>query len=325
MQPVFSQEVLARLAQRRCAPADTDCSGLQILVERALARLVPDMAEERTTLTPDASIDRSASLPGTVGEPDMGNPITPGDPNNDIDPDDNLSASDAIPPPPEMPTAWWTHMVLDPDDTPLSPEDCKLVFEFVGRRMWHGHICPVICGNNDGNDSPVLAEPPSQGCPSLHSQSEGTARLSSSEGDSGAPILPGHSMSDGVTAGDAEPGKIWNEKVDFPATIGALHEAIESIGPNAWSVFVGLWHSACGIEPPTKPSIDITNRTLARESAEGLLRSRESVETLQQPVTRQGFTSEARVARWFDRPEPVPLAWRSSLPPADADDGSWCG
>jgi hypothetical protein len=38
----------------------------------------------------------------------------------------------------------------------------------------------------------------------------------------------------------------------LPATIGALHEAIESIGPNAWSVFVNLWQKACGIQEPAK-------------------------------------------------------------------------
>jgi hypothetical protein len=37
-----------------------------------------------------------------------------------------------------------------------------------------------------------------------------------------------------------------------PATINALHETIESIGPNAWSVFVELWQEACGIQGPAK-------------------------------------------------------------------------
>jgi hypothetical protein len=51
----------------------------------------------------------------------------------------------------------------------------------------------------------------------------------------------------------------------------------------------------------------------------------QSVETAEQPVIRQGFTSQARVMRWFDRQEPVLPAWRSSPPPAGADDGSWVG
>jgi hypothetical protein len=51
----------------------------------------------------------------------------------------------------------------------------------------------------------------------------------------------------------------------------------------------------------------------------------QSVETAEQSVTRQGFTSQARVMRWFDRQEPVPPPWRSSPPPAGADDGSWVG
>jgi hypothetical protein len=40
--------------------------------------------------------------------------------------------------------------------------------------------------------------------------------------------------------------------VSLPITVGQLHEAIENLGTNAWSVFVGLWQEACGIEEPKK-------------------------------------------------------------------------
>jgi hypothetical protein len=39
-----------------------------------------------------------------------------------------------------------------------------------------------------------------------------------------------------------------------------------------------------------------------------------------------GYTSEARIMRWLDRPEPMSPPWRGySPPPAGADDGSWVG
>jgi hypothetical protein len=38
----------------------------------------------------------------------------------------------------------------------------------------------------------------------------------------------------------------------FPSTVGALHEAIEALGPNAWRMFTRLWEIACEIPaPPT--------------------------------------------------------------------------
>jgi hypothetical protein len=49
------------------------------------------------------------------------------------------------------------------------------------------------------------------------------------------------------------------------------------------------------------------------------------VETSDALVSGQGFTSQARIQRWFDRSEAVRPPWRSSPPPAGADDGSWVG
>jgi hypothetical protein len=63
------------------------------------------------------------------------------------------------------------------------------------------------------------------------------------------------------------------------------------------------------------------------KSAESLSYSKapQSVETADRLAIRQGFSSQARVMRWFDRQEPVPPPWRSSPPPVGADDGSWVG
>lgn len=34
-----------------------------------------------------------------------------------------------------MPPAWWTHVVLDRAQAPVSTQDAKLVFEFITRRL----------------------------------------------------------------------------------------------------------------------------------------------------------------------------------------------
>jgi hypothetical protein len=51
----------------------------------------------------------------------------------------------------------------------------------------------------------------------------------------------------------------------------------------------------------------------------------QSAETAEQLVSRQGFTSQARILRWFDRPEPVRPVWRTRWLSADQSDGAWCG
>jgi hypothetical protein len=117
MQPVFNEALLARLAQRSREREGPECSGLQILVERDLARLVPDMADPRTTQTPDAAIDRSA------GESDMGFPITGDDPNDNIDPNDAL------------PAGRWAELVSGTDQDPVSAEDARAVFHCIRQRL----------------------------------------------------------------------------------------------------------------------------------------------------------------------------------------------
>jgi hypothetical protein len=85
-------------------------------------------------------------------------------------------------------------------------------------------------------------------------------------------------------------------------------------------VFVGLWHQACGIEPP------VNEEKRKPKTAYASIPAAEPVgKPAEQPVTPGGFTSQARVMRWFNHQEPVRPPWRSSLPPAEADDGSWVG
>jgi hypothetical protein len=81
-----------------------------------------------------------------------------------------------------------------------------------------------------------------------------------------------------------------------------------------WRASIRCAYQMAGIPQPPK-------------SAESLQpgRASQSVETAEQLVSRLGHTSQARVMRWFERPEPMLPAWRSLPPPAEADDGSWVG
>jgi hypothetical protein len=150
-------------------------------------------------------------------------PVRVGDPNNDIDPDDRAPAvipqfGDVDAPPP-MPANWWVHVTLDPPDSRVSSEDVRLVFWYIQHRL-------------AGQEATTgAAAPPPDGK---------LARLSLPESqNSGQPdaraLLP-----------------LWNENLAFPETVGQLHEAIENLGPDAWSVFVGLWQTACEIQEPAK-------------------------------------------------------------------------
>lgn len=302
----FNPEVLSRLKDRK----ETGCSGLRVIVERDCSRTDAASAVGQEEHGIRHSKDAVQSLTPTPGE----------DPDDSIDPDDGLSVSDVIPPPPEMPTAWWTHMVLDPDETLVTPEDCKLVLECISRKLSLGQVHPSVI-------SPCTALPPSTDGPPVH--------LSSSEDDSGAPILPGvmvHSRGDDVTVGDAEPVKMWTGKVDFMSItkVGQLHEAIAGyFGAPGWAAMMECWHKACGIEAPAKEEKRQPKNAYASNPAEEPHGKPDSAEQL---VTRQGFTSQARVMRWFERPEPVPPAWRHQETVGEKEwresmeeTGTWCG
>jgi hypothetical protein len=96
-----------------------------------LARLRRQTAE-----TFDIGFQRQDYDQNTDGadEPDS-IPVTVGDPNNDIDPDDVANPDVVAPPPPMPPCAWWVRMVLSPDQTPVTPTAVQTVFEFIGRRL----------------------------------------------------------------------------------------------------------------------------------------------------------------------------------------------
>jgi hypothetical protein len=158
----------------------------------------------------------------SAGEPDR-IPVT-GDPDDIDDPDDHaesgVTAGYAIAPPPSMPCSWWISMTHGSPNTIVTPEDVRLVFWHIRYRL-------------------AAPETTTTAFPAL--QDAAPAREASSEAqDSGQPGSPA-----GLP--------LWNENLDFPATVGALHERIEELfGPPGWTALVMLWHEACGIEAPPK-------------------------------------------------------------------------
>jgi hypothetical protein len=146
--------------------------------------------------------------------------LPPGeDPDANIDPDDRglrQNCGSLFHAPPEMPASWWIRMTLDPPDTVVTPEDVHLVFWHIRHRL-------------AGQEATTGAFPPP-------ADVQG-ARFSLPEGrDSGQEVS-------GDTAGDL---------IDSGTTVGQLHEAIEALGPGAWTTFVELWQEACGIQVPAK-------------------------------------------------------------------------
>jgi hypothetical protein len=235
---------------------------------------------------------------GTIGadEPD-GIPVT-GDPDNDIDPDDNLSCPDTISPLPEMPASWWGHLVADSDETPVSPEDCKLVLEFVGRRMRHGQL-----------KAPATSP-----------------HRTSTEDGSNAPIL---TTEDKIAFGEAIAGI---------TTVGELHSAIEEhFGPPGWSTLVRFWHATACIHEPTSITTRIPMSGLHPEAQpledhlpETGRTSPPSPASLQSEA--EALRSLPGAVRRFWLHEPPLRPWRYSETGFEKEwrldregDGSWCG
>ena len=91
-----------------------------MIVERDLARLAPDMADPRTTHSPDAAaIDRSATVLFTDAFEEPGE-----DPNDNIDPDDRGSVDSFYTLPPNR----WAELVSGADKDPVSAEEARAVF-----------------------------------------------------------------------------------------------------------------------------------------------------------------------------------------------------
>jgi hypothetical protein len=101
---------------------------IKLLAKRRQIRTQCDVGstdELRPNPTDDRGADERLLLP-------------PGDdPNDSPDPDYSVEPDVDIPPP-EMPAEWWTRMVLDPDQTPVTPTDVQTVFEFINRRLAPG-------------------------------------------------------------------------------------------------------------------------------------------------------------------------------------------
>lgn len=190
-----------------------------------------------------AKVVTDRDIPDTGGHRDYGQntdgpdepdrkPVTVGDPDNDIDPDDRatlqMQQSNDVDAPPPMPASWWTHVALDADEAPVSPEDIRTVF-------WH------IRYRLAGRETTTTAFPALQDATPAR---EATSEVEDSGQDTS------RDTSRSVQMFDAGAAKIWNEKLDSVSTVGQLHEAIEALGPNAWSMFVGCWLEAAGIEQP---------------------------------------------------------------------------
>jgi hypothetical protein len=349
MKRAIDFELLAQLAGKERDAQESDCSGLQILVERDIARLALETADPRTTHTLDAAIDRSAalapvmeksrnggervprsrrsaaaaSLPSTAGEPDIGKPITLGDPNDDIDPDDTLSNPDAIWGDSGTPDSFyviaphrWAELVAGSDRDPVSAEEARAVFHWIERQLALRQTAQV---------------------PSPQPQDGSIARLSLPEGGNGAPVL-----SCAPTTGDAtalDPVQRYEalackNYVDFISTVGALHQSIEECyGEAGWSALMECWQEAAGIKQPVRSSTSITSRIPVRER--GLHPQAPPV-----PPSSPSPQSEVEVlrklprvvARFWLREELVPPPWRRQETAAEqelreqlSNDGAWCG
>jgi hypothetical protein len=290
----LSPAVLARLKDRK----ETTAPSLRLIVERDLAAL------DNSRCGRNAEVP---SLPSTAGEPDMGNPITPGDPDDDVDPDD------CAPSLPTMPSSWWTHVVLDPDETLVSREDVELVFSFIDRRL----------GGQQVTRSPL---PPS---PDGHRE-----RLTPAEDGSSTPVLSSALPDSGKDAvqncRDAcasnrhihnadSPGpvrdidrKTWNEKLDFIATIGTLHQAIEeAFGSAGWTALMQCWHEMAGIEQPHRRTIRRDSEITDRIPVVHASTTDTSILSAPAPLEVEVLQSLPPRVRWFWlREDFVPPPWR---------------
>ena len=190
------------------------------------------------------------------------------------------------------------HGLGDPD-APVEPEDVETCLRLVRAHLEAADGRSVV-QEATRNAFPALpyAIPP---------------RLISSEGQDsgqGGSIDATRDSGDSAKMVDDGAPKMENENLAFPATVGQLHEVIESIGPNAWPVFIGLWHQACGVEPPvkegkcksTRPSPDLLNTGSNRFTRTVHLLEESKVETLRK--------LPPRVRAFWLREEPVPPAWR---------------
>jgi hypothetical protein len=130
-----------------------------------------------------------------------------------------------------------------------------------------------------------------------------------------------------------------------PETVGQLHEAIENLGPNAWSEFVCCWQTACGIPAPPE------NRSLGRRfqpgaapidnSAAAAPAATPCLEALRRPPDNGYELDEGLRAAILNAPykvtamllhSPTPPAWAYQESPAEKverqaleDIGGWVG
>jgi hypothetical protein len=153
---------------------------------------------------------------------------TPGPDELHDDRGDDVATFNPPPPLPAMPCSWWVRVVLGNPDDLVSAEDAALAL-----RLVRAHL-----------EATDIAK--------LHQEADASRLVPGEGGDSG-----------NDDSRDAGPDEAVEYNVSLPITVGALHSAVEALGPNAWAVFVRCWQTACGI--PTPPE----NRSLGRRFRPG--------------------------------------------------------
>jgi hypothetical protein len=217
------------------------------------------------------------------------------------EPDDRAIA-DAVAAVPELPCSWWIRMTLDPDDTPVSANDVRLVFLHIRHRL-------------AGQEATTGAlPPPADAIP--------------------ARLLP----SEGQDSGQAHSSATVGELFDSITTVGQLHEAIDT--SNAWSTFTACWCEACGVEEPKKEekhnpktaSDSILAAELHGKPALPLLPLPADAPLLEEGLHRSLSEMPQKVAAFLLHTPPDPPAWRYSESPNEKAvreqleaEGCWTG
>jgi hypothetical protein len=106
-------------------------------------------------------------------------------------------------------------------------------------------------------------------------------------------------------------------------TVEGLHTTIEEhYGGPGWTALVECWHGAAGIAQPTRSHSDIPKRIPEFGSPSSFSSSHmPSPESEVEALRRL----PADIRRFWLREEPASPLWRTSLPPSEMDNGSWCG
>jgi hypothetical protein len=261
----LNSEMLAKLAVRERHFQDSDGSSLR-------------------------TIDRSASLPETVGELDIGNPITPGDPNDGVDPDDrgNVDSFYAISP------GRWGELVCGAEEGSVSAEEARAVFWHIRQRL-------------------VVGEQAAQ-TPSPRPQDNTLARLTASEGRDSEKV-------DFITA----VGQL-HEAIEahfgpsgWTALVQCWHEAAGIHEPTSISTRTPVASGSHPEEQPLEEHLPVTGRTSSPSPAS--LQSEAEVLRSLPGAVRRFWLYEPPLRPWRYSETAGDREQRESM----EQTGSWCG